>query len=104
MFDNGNAPLVSTIFTCEFIKLYAAMESKWLEMKAWLDVAVLRCPNCGRLYVEASWYAVEMEADIECSECNKEFNSKKNMLSRTLLEFHLNEKGEIQSVRVSKQL
>lgn len=73
-------------------------------MKTWLDVAVLRCPNCGRLYVEASWYVVEMESDIECGECGEEFNSKKNMLSRTLLEFHLDENGKIQSVHVSKHL
>lgn len=33
-------------------------------MKAWLDVAVLRCPNCGHYYVDASWYVVEMESDI----------------------------------------
>ncbi|MBS7607691.1 MAG: hypothetical protein QXL77_04400 [Candidatus Bathyarchaeia archaeon] len=73
-------------------------------MKAWLDVAVLRCPNCGRLYVETSWYVVEMESDIECGECGNEFNSRKNMLSRALLEFQLDENGEIQNVHVSKRL
>jgi len=73
-------------------------------MKAWLDVAVLRCSNCGRFYVEASWYVVEMESDIECGECGNEFNSKKNMVSRALLEFQLDENGQIQSVHISKHL
>jgi transposase-like protein len=77
---------------------------KWVEMKAWLDVSVLRCPNCGRYYVEASWYVVKMESDIECGKCGKEFNSKRNALDRALLEFHLNENGKIQNVAISKHL
>jgi len=73
-------------------------------MKAWLDVSVLRCPNCGRHYVEASWYVVEMESDIECGECGKEFNSKRNAFDRALLEFQLDENGRIRSVEISKRL
>lgn len=77
---------------------------KVVEMKAWLDVTVLRCPNCGRFYVDASWYVVEMEADIECGECGKEFNGKRNAVDRALLEFSLNENGEIQDVKIAKHL
>lgn len=77
---------------------------KVVEMKAWLDVTVLLCPNCGRFYVDASWYVVEMEADIECGECGKEFNSKRNAVDRALLEFSLDENGEIQDVKIAKHL
>lgn len=73
-------------------------------MKAWLDVAVLRCPNCGRHYMEASWYVLEMESDIECGECGKEFNTQKNATDRALLEFKINESGEIQKVYIAKHL
>jgi len=73
-------------------------------MKTWLDVSVLRCPNCGRHYVEASWYVVEMEADIQCGECGKEFNSKKNALDRVLLEFEIGEDEKLQKVNVTKRL
>ncbi|MBX5321737.1 MAG: hypothetical protein QHH12_01160 [Candidatus Bathyarchaeota archaeon] len=73
-------------------------------MKAWLDVAVLRCPNCGRHYIEASWYVLEMESDIECGECGKEFNTKKNATDRALLEFQINEDSKIQKVDIAKRL
>ncbi|MEM1589327.1 MAG: hypothetical protein QXZ68_00250 [Candidatus Bathyarchaeia archaeon] len=73
-------------------------------MRAWMDVTVLRCPSCGRFYMEASWYVVEMEADIQCGECGEEFNSKRNALDRVLLEFHLNEDGKIQDVTIAKHL
>lgn len=73
-------------------------------MKAWLDVSVLQCPKCGRNYVEASWYVIEMESDIECGECGEEFNSKRNTIDRALLEFQIGENGKIQDVKVAKQL
>jgi predicted RNA-binding Zn-ribbon protein involved in translation (DUF1610 family) len=75
-----------------------------IKMKTWLDVSVLRCPNCGRHYVEASWYVIEMEADIQCGECGKEFNSKKNALDRVLLEFEINKDGKLQNVEIFKHL
>lgn len=67
-----------------------------------MDISVLRCPKCGRHYVEASWYVVEMESDIECRECGEEFNSKRNAVDRVLLEFQINENGKIQDVKVAK--
>lgn len=75
-----------------------------IEMNAWLDVTVMRCPNCGRYYVEASWYVMEMESDIECGECGKEFNSKRNALDRALLEFQVDENGKIRKVAIAKRL
>jgi DNA-directed RNA polymerase subunit RPC12/RpoP len=74
------------------------------KMKAWLDVALLRCPNCGHYYVDASWYVVEMESDIECGHCGKEFNSKKNATDRVMLEFQLDENGKMQKVNIAEHL
>lgn len=71
-----------------------------LELKAWLDVAVLRCPNCGRYYVDASWYVVEMESDIECGNCMVEFNSKKNATDRVMLEFEIDENGKMRQAKI----
>lgn len=73
-------------------------------MKAWLDVAVLRCPNCGHYYADASWYVMEMESDIECGRCRKEFNSKKNATDRAILELQTDENGKMQKVRIAKHL
>lgn len=73
-------------------------------MKAYLDVAVLRCPNCGHFYVEASWYVVEMMSDIECGYCGTEFNSKKNATDRVMLEFQVDESGKMQKVEISEHL
>jgi transcription elongation factor Elf1 len=74
------------------------------KMKAWLDVALLRCPNCGHYYVDASWYVVEMESDIECGYCGTEFNSKKNATDRAMLEFQLDENGKMQKVNIAEHL
>lgn len=73
-------------------------------MKAWLDVAILRCPNCGHYYVDASWYVVEMESDIECGNCETIFNSKKNATDRIMLEFQVDEEGKAQKARIAKHL
>lgn len=73
-------------------------------MKAYLDVAVLRCPNCGHYYVDASWYVVEMESDIECGHCGTEFNSKKNATDRAMLEFQISEDGKIQTTKITEHL
>jgi NMD protein affecting ribosome stability and mRNA decay len=69
-----------------------------------LDVALLRCPNCGRYYVDASWYVAEMESDIECGCCRTEFNSKKNAKDRAMLAFQIEEKGKMQKVEISEHL
>ena len=73
-------------------------------MKAWLDVAVLRCPNCRRCYVDASWYVVEMKSDIECGHCGTEFNSKKNATDRAMLEFQIDKERKMCEVKIAKHL
>lgn len=73
-------------------------------MKVWLDVSVLRCPSCGNRYADASWYVVEMESDIQCGNCGKEFNSKKNATDRAILKFEIDDSGKIQKVEIAKHL
>lgn len=46
--------------------------------EAWFDATVFRCPSCGRFYVDASWYAITLESDIECGVCHANFNPKRN--------------------------
>ena len=73
-------------------------------MSTWLDVAVVRCPNCGNYHVDASWYLVELESDIQCGRCQTEFNGKDNTTDRVLLEFVVGEEGKMQNVRVAEHL
>ena len=69
--------------------------------KAWLDVAIFRCPACGRIYAEAAWYAVEIGADIECGSCGAEFNPRDTLLDRVMLEFSV-EEGRVKEVRLAE--
>lgn len=41
--------------------------------------------------MDASWYVIELESDIQCGQCGKEFNSKKNAKDRVMLEFQIDE-------------
>ena len=66
-----------------------------MSKKAWLDVSVFHCPECGRFYVDASWYAVELEADIECGDCHRVFNTKRQLVDRVMLRFKIGEKGKM---------
>ena len=75
-----------------------------MDSKAWLDVAVFRCPACGRFYVDASWYAVALESDIECGVCHTSFNAKKELKDRVLLEFTIDENGKACEVMTGKHL
>jgi len=74
------------------------------EQKAWLDVSVIQCPNCGRYYADASWYVVEMGADIECGTCHTTFNTKKCSTDRVMLRFKVDEKGKVQGVEVTEHV
>lgn len=60
---------------------------------AWLDVSVMRCPHCRRYFVDASWYVVELESDIECGSCHRTFNTKKQLTDRLMLGFKIDKKG-----------
>ncbi|RLI22143.1 hypothetical protein DRO54_01830 [Candidatus Bathyarchaeota archaeon] len=68
---------------------------------AWLDVTIMKCPNCGRYYAEASWYAIDMASDIECGECGYTFNSKRSAVDRVLIEFELNHEEKAKNVRIN---
>jgi len=70
--------------------------------RAWLDVAFFRCPSCGRLYAEASWYAVELGAEVECGSCGAEFSPKDHILDRVMLEFEV-EGGRVVGVRLAER-
>jgi len=72
--------------------------------KAWLDISVIKCPNCGRYYADASWYVAEIGADIECGTCHSTFNTKKTATDRVMISLKINDKGKVQEVSVAKQL
>jgi NMD protein affecting ribosome stability and mRNA decay len=73
-------------------------------MNTWLDVAVVRCPNCGNYHVDTSWFLIELESDLQCGHCQTEFNGKENAVDRALLEFTLNKDGKLQSVRIAEHI
>jgi hypothetical protein len=73
-------------------------------MSTWLDVAVVRCPNCGNYHIEASGYIIELESDIQCGRCQTEFNGKENATDRVLLEFDIGENGKMKSVHIVERL
>ena len=73
-------------------------------MNTFLDVAVVRCPNCGNYHVDASWYLIEMESDIQCGRCQTEFNGKDNATDRAVLEFAVNEAEKLRNVRIADLL
>lgn len=73
-------------------------------MNAWLDLAVVRCPNCGNLHVDASWFLVELDSDIQCGHCQTEFNGKDNLTDRVLLKFGVNKAGKMQNAHVAEHL
>lgn len=60
---------------------------------AYLDVAIIRCPSCRKLYVDASWYILDMESDIECGVCGESFNTHSNLVKRALLRFSVSRDG-----------
>lgn len=72
--------------------------------KAWLDVSIFSCPKCGHVYADASWYAVELNSDIECGVCHKTFNAEKQLKDRVMLEFQIDEKGIVEKVKVAKHI
>jgi len=72
--------------------------------KAWLDISVIKCPNCGRYYADASWYVVEIGADIECGTCHSTFNTRKTATDRVMISLKIDDAGKVQGVSVAKQL
>ena len=72
--------------------------------KVWLDVSVFRCPECGRFYADASWYAVELGADIECGDCHRVFNTKRRLVDRVMLRFKIDEKGKMLGAEITEHI
>jgi len=72
--------------------------------KAWLDISVIQCPNCGGFYADASWYVIEIGADIECGTCHKMFNTKKNATDRIMLSLKIDDERKVQDVEIANHL
>ncbi|MCD6529855.1 hypothetical protein J7L06_06170 [Candidatus Bathyarchaeota archaeon] len=68
---------------------------------AYLDVSVIRCPYCGKIYVEASWYVLELQSDIECGVCHETFNAASSLIERLMLKFELNDLGKVKEVKIA---
>jgi len=75
-----------------------------MKEKAWLDIAITRCPNCGRYYADASWYIVEMASDIECGSCHVTFNTRTHLTDRAMLSLKINENGMVEEAEVAEHL
>ncbi len=74
------------------------------EQKAWLDIALIQCPSCGHYFAEVSWYVVEIGADIECGSCHENFNTKKHVKDRIMLELSIDEKGEVKQAEIARHV
>lgn len=68
---------------------------------AWLDIAIICCPNCGRFYADASWYIIEMASDTECGSCHKTFNTKTFLTDRIMLRLKIDEDGNVERAEVT---
>ncbi len=84
--------------------LYELNEVNTVNEKAWLDVAITRCPNCGRHYADASWYIIEMSSDIECGNCHTNFNTKKHVSNRIMLGLKIDDEGRVEATEVAEHL
>jgi len=79
-------------------------EVKTVEDEAWLDVAVTRCPGCGRFYADASWYIVEMASDTECGSCHQTFNTKTHLTDRIMLRLKIDGNGNVETAEVTEHV
>ena len=70
----------------------------------WLDVSAFQCPRCGRCYLDASWYVVELESDIECGGCHEVFNTKDKVKDRVMLKFKIDSEGKVLEVEVGEHI
>jgi len=92
------------------LKFYNLDDIVWVGVKgymserAWLDISVIQCPNCRRYYADASWYVVEIGADIECGTCHTTFNTKKRLVDRIMLDLKIDEKGKVQRAEVKEHI
>lgn len=71
----------------------------------YLDIAFIKCPHCGKMYVDASWYVIELSSDTQCNICGETFNTGKNVFLRSLLKFNLDtEKRKIKDIEIVEYL
>lgn len=71
-------------------------------METFLDIAIVKCPHCNNYFAESSWYAVELESDLDCGKCGKQFNTKKNLTDRIRAKFELDENGKVKNLSFEK--
>jgi len=57
---------------------------------------VIECPYCGALMADSGWY-VEVESDIICGKCERDFNVAGNVKDRIVVRIIL-ENGEISRI------
>jgi len=74
------------------------------ERKAWFDIALIQCPQCENYYADASWYVVEIGADIECGTCHENFNTKKHVKDRIMLELSIDEEGKVKRAGIARHV
>ncbi len=71
-------------------------------MDSYLNVAIVKCPRCGKFYAESSWYVLDMESDMRCGKCGKEFNSKETLTDKILAKFEMDEEGKVKKISFEK--
>lgn len=68
-------------------------------MKRYLKISLLKCPKCGNVLVEPSWF-VEVSSHITCS-CGKEFSiNKQRIKDKKTLELKI-EDHKIKNIKIS---
>lgn len=65
-------------------------------MQAFLEIVILKCPNCKNFIAEPAWFA-DLEQDLGCARCKKFFPSKKYIKDRKMLKFFI-EKDRIKEI------
>jgi len=53
---------------------------------AFLEVVIIQCPKCKNFIAEPSWF-VDLEQEIQCSNCKTYFQSSENEKDRVMLKF-----------------
>ncbi len=80
------------------------MSTSESESVTFFDMAVAVCPGCGTPVAESGWYGIDMESDVECYECGKVFNMKKNAVDRATLSVVLSKNGRIKRLGVEEKI
>ena len=69
----------------------------------WIDLSIIKCPHCGKIYSDASWYVLDMESDIQCTKCGRIFNTKRNLIDRVLIKLVI-KNNKVENVILDKHL